>query len=38
LYARDVSTEQNKALWRRFYEEVWARGNTDFVHEVSADD
>ena len=33
-----VSTEQNKALWRRFYEEVWDKGNTDFAYEVFADD
>jgi steroid delta-isomerase-like uncharacterized protein len=33
-----VSTEANKALVRRFYEEVWDRGNTDFAFEVFADD
>jgi steroid delta-isomerase-like uncharacterized protein len=33
-----VSTEANKALWRRFYEEVWDQGNTDFAYEVFADD
>lgn len=33
-----MSTEANKALWRRFYEEVSARGNTDFAYEVLADD
>jgi hypothetical protein len=24
-----MSTEQNKALIRRFYEEVWGKGNVD---------
>ena len=33
-----MSVEENKALWRRFYEEVWDRGNTDFAYEVFADD
>jgi steroid delta-isomerase-like uncharacterized protein len=33
-----VPTEENKELWRRFYEEVWDRGNTDFAYEVFADD
>ena len=33
-----MSTEAHKTLWRRFYEEVWARGNTDFAYEVFADD
>jgi steroid delta-isomerase-like uncharacterized protein len=33
-----MSTEENKALVRRFYEEVWDRGNTDFAFEVFADD
>jgi steroid delta-isomerase-like uncharacterized protein len=33
-----VSTDDNKALWRRFYEEVWDRGNSDFAHDVFADD
>jgi steroid delta-isomerase-like uncharacterized protein len=33
-----VSTEQNKRLVRRFYEEVWNLGNTDFAHEVFAED
>jgi steroid delta-isomerase-like uncharacterized protein len=32
------STEANKALIRRFYEEVWDRGNTDVAFEVFADD
>ena len=33
-----MSTEKNKALIGRFYEEVWASGNTDFAFEVFADD
>jgi steroid delta-isomerase-like uncharacterized protein len=33
-----MSTEANKALWRRFYEEVWDKGDTDFAFEVFADD
>ncbi len=33
-----MSTEENKALARRFYEEVWDRGNTDFAFEVFAED
>ena len=33
-----MSTEANKALWRRFYEEVWDKGNTEFAYEVFADD
>jgi steroid delta-isomerase-like uncharacterized protein len=33
-----MSTDANKALWRRFYEEVWDQGNTDFAFEVFADD
>jgi steroid delta-isomerase-like uncharacterized protein len=33
-----MGTEDNKALVRRFYEEVWDRGNTDFAFEVFADD
>ena len=33
-----MSVEENKALIRRFYEEVWGRGNTDFAFEVFADD
>jgi hypothetical protein len=28
-----VTTEANKALWRRFYEEGRDRGNTDFAYE-----
>jgi len=33
-----LSTAENKALARRFYEEVWVRGNTDVAFEVFADD
>jgi steroid delta-isomerase-like uncharacterized protein len=33
-----MSTEENKALIRRFYEEVWDRGNTNFAFEVFVDD
>ncbi len=33
-----MSTEENKALVRRFYEEVWDRGNTDFAFGVFAAD
>jgi steroid delta-isomerase-like uncharacterized protein len=33
-----MSAEVNKALVRRFYEEVWGRGNTDAAFEVFADD
>jgi SnoaL-like polyketide cyclase len=33
-----MGTEDNKALTRRFYEEVWGKGNTDFAFEVFADD
>ena len=29
-----MGTEDNKALTRRFYEEVWGKGNTDFAFEV----
>jgi steroid delta-isomerase-like uncharacterized protein len=29
---------ENKALVRRFYEEVWDRGNVEFAHKVFADD
>jgi steroid delta-isomerase-like uncharacterized protein len=32
-----VSTQENKALVRAFYEEVWHRGNTDFAFEVFAE-
>jgi steroid delta-isomerase-like uncharacterized protein len=33
-----VDVEANKTLVRRFYEEVWARGNVGFAEEVFADD
>jgi predicted ester cyclase len=33
-----MSVDENKALVRRFYEEVWGRGNTDVAFEVFADD
>jgi steroid delta-isomerase-like uncharacterized protein len=33
-----VSAEKNKALIRRFYEEVWDKGNVDVADEVFADD
>ena len=33
-----MSTEQNKTLVRRFYDEVWNLGNTDFAYEVFAED
>ena len=32
-----MTAEENKALVRRFYEEVWDRGNTDVAYEVFAD-
>jgi steroid delta-isomerase-like uncharacterized protein len=32
-----MDSEANKQLVRRFYEEVWARGNTGFASEVFAD-
>jgi steroid delta-isomerase-like uncharacterized protein len=32
-----MSAEVNKALVRRFYEEVWNRGNTDFAFDVFAE-
>ena len=38
FYDGPIGTEDNKALIRRFYEEVWDRGNTDFAFEVFADD
>ena len=33
-----MSAAENKALVRRFYEEVWASGNLDVCDEVFADD
>jgi steroid delta-isomerase-like uncharacterized protein len=33
-----MTANQNKELVRRFYEEVWDRGNFDFAREVFADD
>ena len=33
-----MTPQQNKALIRRFYEEVWGRGNLDVVYEVFAAD
>jgi predicted SnoaL-like aldol condensation-catalyzing enzyme len=33
-----MAIEKNKALVRRFYEEVWARGNVEFAQEVFAED
>ena len=33
-----MSTEQNKALIRRFYEEVWGKGNVDVADEIFARD
>ena len=33
-----MSAEEHKALVRRFYEEVWDRGNTEFAYEVFAED
>jgi steroid delta-isomerase-like uncharacterized protein len=33
-----MTTEENKALVRRFYEEVWDQGNTDFAYDVFAED
>jgi steroid delta-isomerase-like uncharacterized protein len=33
-----MATEENKALVRRFYEEVWDRGNVEFAQEVFAGD
>ena len=32
-----MNVDANKALIRRFYEEVWARGNVGFADEVFAD-
>ena len=33
-----MNVEANKAFARRFYEEVWGRGNVSFAEEVFADD
>jgi len=33
-----MGVAENKQLVRRFYEEVWDRGNVEFAHEVFADD
>jgi steroid delta-isomerase-like uncharacterized protein len=33
-----MTTEENKAVIRRFYEEVWNKGNVDVALEVFADD
>jgi steroid delta-isomerase-like uncharacterized protein len=33
-----VGVTENKELVRRFYQEVWDRGNVEFAHEVFADD
>jgi predicted SnoaL-like aldol condensation-catalyzing enzyme len=33
-----MSTEQNKALIRRFYEEAWGKGNVNVADEVFAAD
>jgi hypothetical protein len=33
-----VSKEENKTLARRFYEEVWNLGNSEFAYEVFADE
>jgi steroid delta-isomerase-like uncharacterized protein len=33
-----MSIETNKELIRRFYDEVWNKGNVDFVFEVFADE
>ncbi len=35
---RAMSLEENKALVRRFYEEVWNRGNVDVAKDLFADD
>jgi steroid delta-isomerase-like uncharacterized protein len=33
-----VSTDENKTLARRFYEEVWNLGNSEFAYEVFAEE
>ena len=33
-----MNVEANKALVRRFYDEVWRRGNISFAEKVFADD
>jgi steroid delta-isomerase-like uncharacterized protein len=33
-----VSVDEHKALVRRFYEQVWDRGNSDFAYDVFSDD
>ena len=33
-----MSTEENKTLARRFYEEVWNLGNSEFAYEVFAEE
>jgi steroid delta-isomerase-like uncharacterized protein len=33
-----VTVQSNQELVRRFYEEVWTRGNVAFAHEVFAED
>jgi predicted SnoaL-like aldol condensation-catalyzing enzyme len=33
-----MPAQHNKALVRRFYEEVWNKGNVDFAFEVFAED
>jgi predicted SnoaL-like aldol condensation-catalyzing enzyme len=33
-----MNVEANKALVRRFYKEVWSRGNVAFTEEVFTDD
>jgi hypothetical protein len=33
-----MTTEQNKALVRRFYEEVWNKGNYSLADELVNDD
>jgi steroid delta-isomerase-like uncharacterized protein len=36
--AKLVSVDDNRALVRRFYEEVWSRGNVGVAQEIFADD